>query len=155
MTCPLAGYRIDENGARIVAGLVALGTIFGLIFAASAARWIFPILALDFATRAFSRPRWSFLGKYAGWLLRSLKISPRLVDAGPKRFAARVGLLFTFTLTVLALLGLSSAVRIVGAVLLLCALLESLAGFCVGCQLWSAWYAVQERLGRSGKTELP
>jgi len=149
MTCPLAGYRIDENGARIVAGLVALGTIFGLIFAASAARWIFPILALDFATRAFSRPRWSFLGKYAGWLLRSLKISPRPVDARPKRFAARVGLLFTFTLTVLALLGLSSAVRI------LCALLESLAGFCVGCQLWSAWYAVQERLGRPGKTELP
>jgi len=146
MTCPLAGYRIDENSARIVAGLVALGTILGLYFAGSAARWIFPLLALDFATRALSRPRWSFLGRYAGWLLRSLKISPRLVDAGPKRFAARVGLIFTLALTVLAFLGLSSAVRTVGAILLLCALLESLAGFCVGCQLWSAWYAVQEQV---------
>lgn len=155
MTCPLAGYRIDENGARIVAGLVALATIFSLIFATSAAQWIFPMLALDFATRAFSRPRWSFLGKYAGWVLRSLGRSPRLVDAGPKRFAARVGLVFTLALSVLALLGLSSTVQIVGAVLLACALLESLAGFCVGCQLWSAWYALQERLGRSGKTELP
>jgi len=108
MTCPLAGYRIDENSARIVAGLVALGTILGLYFAGSAARWIFPLLALD--------------------------------------FAARVGLIFTLALTVLAFLGLSSAVRTVGAILLLCALLESLAGFCVGCQLWSAWYAVQEQV---------
>lgn len=153
MPCPLAGYRIDENGARIVAGIVSLGTIAGLLLPTPVALWIFAALAVDFALRAFSRPRWSPLARLAGQVLKLVGAAPRQVDAGPKRFAARIGLVFTVALTVLALASLGLAIKIVGAVLLVCALMESLAGFCLGCQLWTAWYAITDGLfgARSGR----
>lgn len=146
MPCPLAGYRIDENGARIVAGIVSLGVVAGVLLPTFSATWVFAFLALDFALRAFSRPRWSPLGRLSGLVLKLVGAAPRLVDAGPKRFAARIGLVFTVALTALSASSQGVAVEVVGAILLVCALLESLLGLCLGCQLWTAWYRITDSL---------
>jgi len=69
---------------------------------------------------------------------------PELRDAGPKRFAARVGLGFSAALLVLTNTGHRGATLAIAGILLFCAILESVLGFCVGCRVWSAWYAIRD-----------
>jgi hypothetical protein len=138
-----------------VAGFVVLATISGLLVPPLWARWIFLFLAHDFGFRAFSRPRWSILVRVSGIVLKGLGVAPRLVDAGPKRFAARVGLLFSIALVVLTHFDLRSATEIVAGILLACAALESFLGFCMGCCMWTLWYELPDRLvgNRTGSRE--
>lgn len=154
MVCPIAGYKIDEHGARIVAGFVLVSTLAALAVSSCTAVWIFAFLAQDFAFRALSRPRWSGLGRLAGVLLKTFGVAPRPVDAGAKRFAARLGLIFSLTLAVLSHLEARLATEIVATVLAVCAGLESILGYCLGCQMWTLWYTSLDRLrniGRAGR----
>lgn len=145
MSCPLAGYRIDEKAARVVAGFVVLLVLAALALPNPWSSGLFLFLVADFGVRAFSRPRWSPLGRIAGSILRGLGVAPELRDAGPKRFAARIGLGFSAVPPVLINSGLPGAATAVASVLLACASLESLLGLCVGCRAWSAWHAVRDR----------
>ncbi|HQF56458.1 MAG TPA: DUF4395 domain-containing protein [Fibrobacteria bacterium] len=142
MLCPLAGYKIDENGARVVAGFVVLATVSAWIASQPVAGLILLFLATDFGVRAFSRPRWSPLGRLASWFLRRVGVAPRWVDAGPKRFAARIGLGFAVALLGLSVFGAQGVYVAVSVVLGFCALLESALGFCVGCWFYTGWYTL-------------
>lgn len=142
MLCPLAGYKIDENGARVVAGFVVLLTLVALLVPQPLAGLILFFLVADFGARAFSRPRWSPLGRLSALILRSVGVVPGLVDAGPKRFAARIGLGFVVALLGLSVFGAHGAYVAVSVVLGLCALLESALGFCVGCLVYTGWYTM-------------
>lgn len=150
MPCPIAGYRIDENAARVVAVAVFFLVLLSLWLGGPWAAGGFAFLVLDFATRAFSRPGWSPLGRGAGALLKALGHKPRSVDAGPKRFAARIGLAFSLALLVLSALGALLPLRAVAAVLAGCAALEGFAGLCLGCQAWAMWWALRDRLSARG-----
>lgn len=146
MSCPIIGYSINERGARVVAGLVATLVAATLLLPETWARSVLLFLALDFGFRAFSRPRWSPLGRLGELALGWSGIAPRRVDAGPKRFAARIGL--GFVLGLLAATGYvaSGIVAIASGVLILFALLESVFGFCVGCRAWTLWYRLLDAL---------
>lgn len=142
MLCPLAGYKIDENGARVVAGFVVVLTLVALLTQWPFATLVLLFLILDFGARAFSRPRWSPLGRLSALLLRGARFAPRLVDAGPKRFAARIGLGFAVALLGFSVFGAQGAYVAVSVVLGICALLESVLGFCVGCWVYTGWYTL-------------
>jgi len=143
MQCPIAGYRIDERGARVVAGLVVALLLGAATAGPQPALAILLFLALDFGFRAFSRPRLSPLGHLAGLLLDALGVQKRLVDAGPKRFAARIGLGFSIALLVLVPAGLRTVALSLGSVFLICAALESFVGFCAGCWVWGLWWRLR------------
>lgn len=146
MICPLAGYLIDEKNARVVAAEVVI-LLLASLPAPAPARWaIWTFLALDFAARAFSRPSWSPLGRAGSLLLSMAGSTPRRVDAGPKRFAARIGLLFCLALVALDLAGASGARTGTAAALGACAFLESAFGVCVGCHMFTAWHALTGRI---------
>ena len=146
MTCPIAGYKIDENAARWVAGFVVVGVLVAVLGANFLRPWIIVFLAIDFGFRAFSRPKWSPLGRISGALLKSAGIPPKSVDAGPKRFAARIGLGFTAVLLLLGLVGSDLATRSVAGMLAACAFLEAAFGFCLGCRIYGLWYELRARL---------
>jgi len=146
LTCPIAGYRIDERAARLSAGFVVLLTIFAWSAPAYAGLMVFAFLACDFGVRAFSRPRWSVLGAASRWLLAKMEIAPRWVDAGPKRFAARIGMSFSLTFLVAGAFGWSGLQSAVILVLGGCAGLEAGLGLCLGCWMWTGWYELRARL---------
>lgn len=142
MPCPIIGYSINEKCTRFVAGLVALSVAATLFLPDAGARAILIFLVYDFGCRAFSKPRWSPLGRLGEAVLRGLKVAPVRMDAGPKRFAARIG--FVFVLALLAATGNASTgiVTVASGILILFALFESLLGLCVGCHAWSLWYRI-------------
>jgi len=145
MLCPLAGYPIDEKGARIVAGLTTLLVLALPFLSRNAQLALLALLIADFAARALSRPPLSLFSNLARRILVLVSAKPHKVDAGPKRFAARIGLGMLLAMLASALMGWQTALVALAAMLVLCAFLESALGFCVGCWIWSRYWQLRYR----------
>jgi hypothetical protein len=130
ITCPVSNEKLNENHARIVAALVFINTTIALL---TGAWWLLLIQGLDFTIRAANKREYSpfrFLAVQLGGLF---KVGYKATDVAPKRFAAGVGVVFSFTIAALLLFHQPIAAYGVGGVLLVCAFLESAFAFCVGC----------------------
>lgn len=131
-SCPIAPGRVDETAGRFGA-LLSLG----LILVAARRGWgaLALALAADFALRAAGRWNLSPVARTAGLLQRLAGLAPRPVNAGPKRFAAAVGCLFSLA-TGLALLAGARPLGVgLALILATCAALEAIFGFCLACRL--------------------
>jgi hypothetical protein len=127
--------RVNETAIRFIGGFVALLTIATI---ASNLLWIPLYLAIDFFFRAFTdiKPP---LGLLAKFITEKFQLKPKLTFAPPKKFAAAVGFVFSLTITILLLLNLKVTALITAGVLLICAILESAFGICVGCYVYD-WF---------------
>ncbi|WP_291271001.1 DUF4395 domain-containing protein [Geothrix sp.] len=137
-SCPIVPDLGDETAGRIAAGLS-----LGLLALAAAGSWVWMILALavDFALRATGRFAWSPVARLAGFLRRRAHLPARMINAGPKRFAAALGFLFSLGTGLAWLVGLRSLGHALAAILGLCAALEAFLGVCLACQIhpWLPW----------------
>lgn len=126
---------VNEIAARLVAGGVVLLT--GAILL-SGQEWLLLVLAYGFLARVASGPRFSPLGLLVTRLIEPrLPIAPRPTPGPPKRFAQAIGATLS-TAAVVAWLGFGSTVAAFAlvAMILVAASLESLVGFCLGCQIF-------------------
>ena len=136
--CPISGDSRNERVARIVAALVVGIVVAAALLGAPWAWVILLLLAVDFAVRGFGSPRRSPLATLARGLAHALRLSPKPVDAAPKKFAARIGVFFSALSGLLFVAGIPAAALLVAAILVLCATLEAGLGYCVGCELYAA-----------------
>ncbi len=140
-SCPISGGQRDNTTVRVVAGFVALITAAALLsaFAASAqtAAIITGALAIDFIIRAFIRPKYSPLAALARGTVSGFNLPKKMVDSAPKIFAARIGVLFSAVATLLYAANLLIPGTVVLVILLICAVLESAFGFCLGCWMYA------------------
>lgn len=125
---------VDEVSARLVAGgALAIAGAFVLTGWA----WLVVVLAYGFVARVLAGPRLSPLGLIVTRVLRpGLPIAPRPVPGPPKRFAQGIGATLSTLALVLTLVGAGTGARVVAALIVGAAALESLAGFCVGCAVF-------------------
>ena len=123
---------VNEVAARMVAGMVAVLSL-AIIFTDQS--WLMFVLAYGFLARVATGPTLSPMGLLATRLLVPMVGNPqRLVPGPPKRFAQSVGVVFSITALVLYfVVGATLAAKGVLGVLVLFAVLESVAGFCAGC----------------------
>lgn len=131
--CPITDKRIDERVAR-VNGLIT----FALTTAFVVFQWWVPMafLMIDFAIRGLIDSKYSVLCWVSKYLVSQIPGKPKLINAGPKIFAAQVGLvLSTLTLALFAM-NFSFAFIAVASMLGFFSLLEGAFGFCVACQLY-------------------
>ena len=132
--CPVSLELIDERCVRTNSFLV-LSTALLFVFTGHPA-WAL-LLAGDFALKVFS-PRYSPFTLLARKTLACFRVAPSPVDAGPKRFAARLGLAMTLAVSLAVLGGEPVIARVLAAFLAAFATLEGAFGFCVGCLLYRA-----------------
>jgi hypothetical protein len=133
-TVPSFPNPVDEISARLVAGgVVLLATSYVLT-----GWWpLVAVLAYGFVARVVNGPRFSPLGLVVTrWLRPRLPVAPRPVPGPPKRFAQGMGAALSSLALVLALLGAAPGARVVVALVVVAAALESLAGFCIGCAVF-------------------
>ncbi len=103
-------------------------------FAITGVAWILIPLTYGFLARVATGPALSPLGLLATKVITPrINVQHRLVAGPPKRFAQFIGLLFSSTASVLWLLDLGTAARIVAAMLAAAAFLESAFALCLGC----------------------
>ncbi len=133
-TCPVSAERVNENVVRtIAAAVIVLAGISVLLH-----NYVLLLfLAADFALRAFTPGNWSLLRMLAVQLVRRFRLAARPVDAAPKRFAAGVGFVFALTAAATLFFGWDIAAYTIISVLAVCALLEAVFAFCVGCVVYS------------------
>lgn len=137
LTCPISAETRDARVVRTVAALVAILSVAALAIGAPFSAWIMSALAIDFSVRAFGTPRFSALAWIGRFVVAALALEPKLVDAAPKRFAAGIGVLFASASSLLAVLGADLAAGSLIAVLSICATLEAVLGYCVGCRVYA------------------
>lgn len=87
--CPISDRKINERVARINAAF----TVFLLIlFGLTGSVFLILFLAFDFLLRATSYSKFSLVGISPRNIVRYLPFDIHLINAGPKIFAARIGL---------------------------------------------------------------
>ena len=129
--------QLNEKVIRLNAFFTLLLASIGLIYNNV---WIFLFLLTDFSMRGFSSKTspLSLLSKSISKLLR-LTFNP--VYAPPKKFAAKVGVVFSGIIILLHVSSMDILFVIVCSVLIVCAFLEAFLKICVGCYVFD-WIVV-------------
>lgn len=127
---------VNEVSARLVAGGVVLMGLAAIVFDA---QWILVPLAYGFVARALTGPTLSPLGQLVTRVVTPrLGVEPKYVPGPPKRFAQGIGVAFSGTALVLAY-GFDAfpAAKVVLALLVVAATLESVFALCLGCKAFA------------------
>jgi len=114
---------------------VATGAVvMSVAYVVTGAAWLLVPLTYGFLARVTTGPAFSPLGLVATKVITPrINVKHRFVAGPPKRFAQFVGFLFSATASVLWLLDLGTASRVVAAALAAAAFLEAAFALCLGC----------------------
>jgi hypothetical protein len=126
---------INENAARVVAGVVAITALIALLIPA---HWLAVPLAYGFWARVLTGPRLSPLGRLASRVIAPRLGPPKEVSGPPKRFAQGMGAAITTAAVVALALGANGVVAALLTLVAIAAALESVLAFCIGCKLFGA-----------------
>ena len=137
--CPISEERVGETAVRLVAAQVLLLTIAAF---ATSSPLVPAVLLADFGLRAFFSGRLSPLKAIAAAGVGFFRLSNKPVNAAPKVFAARIGFLMSAAILLSEIAGAGWLAQSLLVVLALCAGLESIFSFCVGCVVYTFWVRV-------------
>jgi hypothetical protein len=118
---------------------VATGAVLmSVLFVVTGNPWVLVPLTYGFIARVLTGPLLSPLGRIATEVITPrIKRDHVLVAGPPKRFAQGIGAVFSIAGSLLWILDLQIASRVVIAMLAAAASLEAFAGFCLGCAIFS------------------
>jgi hypothetical protein len=141
--CPFSLKTVNQSVVRVTAFLTVVLLLTGLFHTL---QWVALLLCIDFFIRGFTNLPISPLRRAARALAKILRLKPKMVNAGPKIFAAKVGFIATAIITLLSFTGLTAAAQILAGILILMAGLETLLGICVGCHIYSLMQTIKKAL---------
>jgi hypothetical protein len=138
IVCPISNEKVDEQVTR-------LNALIGIVFVASGFAFdsslFLVILTADFFIRAFTKLKYSPISYASYRLANTFNLDRKDTDKAPKVFAARLGFVMSFLITLLFVAGLNTAALAVGGVLVFFASLEFALALCMGCILYT--YAIR------------
>jgi hypothetical protein len=142
LQCPVDRVMINENKVRIIAFFVLWA---GIGYLLSGNIFIPVFLMADFFLRMFNLGSYSLLALIASYFVVWFNLKNKPVDRAPKRFAASVGFIFVVLISITALLHWTILSVSLAIILVLFASLESLAGFCAGCYVYTILHNINGR----------
>jgi hypothetical protein len=135
IVCPVSDSKTDENVTRIAAVITATITVAALV---ANSYIILFLLAADFAVRSFTPGTGSLLKILSGQIAGMFNIrNKKHTDAAPKKFAALLGMTFSLLAGLFLVVQLPVAALITASILVFCAFLEGIFGYCLGCLVYS------------------
>lgn len=135
--CPISTNKIDEHIARLNATFTVL-LITALILTNNIL--IATFLLVDFTLRGTENSKYSILSIFSKFIINLLGLKKKPVNSGPKVFAARIGIVFSFLVVLFSILNLQTAALAFASIFGVCAFLESALGFCVACRIYPFVY---------------
>ena len=135
--CPISFQQVNERAAQINAALAILSIVF---FFFTPYKGIILLLAIDFFIRGFLNPSYSFYSAISKTILRIFKIKPLMVNAGPKIFAAKIGLILCCLIAASYLLNFQGISLIMGSFFAFFAALEAVFRLCIACKIYPFIY---------------
>lgn len=134
LSCPVDFVTVNENKVRLIALQIFILSIALLI----SQHWsLIILLTVDFFLRSFDLNKFSPLAAISAGIIRLFSIGVKPINQGPKRFAARIGLIFSIAMLISYSVGYPTAVTGLAAVLVIFSFLESFLSFCAGCYVYT------------------
>ncbi|MDD3080140.1 MAG: DUF4395 domain-containing protein [Paludibacter sp.] len=140
--CPISNKKTDENVARLTA-FFTVGLLIVFVVTQNVVPAIF--LLADFILRGAGLALYSPLAFLSRSLLKILKFEKKTINAGPKIFAARIGVVFSAGIMLFSSIGFLDVALGITVVFGICAFLEAVFGFCVACQVYPFVYKLTNR----------
>ena len=135
--CPISDKKINERVARINGAF----TVLLLILFGFTGQWFIPaFLAVDFFMRSGNLSRFSPVGYSSRNIVKLLSLEELLINAGPKIFAARIGLVISSVILVASVTGMNLTASAFAAVLGIFSFMEAAFGICVACKIYPLMY---------------
>jgi len=132
-SCPISQKRIDSNLVRVISFLVV---VFTLLFSMTQMLPFILVVLFDITMRVMRREAYSPFIYLSQFILSRWKVEPHYTDESPKRFALYLGFAMAASITLLAFAGLMKLAVVVALIMVICAFLEVLFDFCIGCKLY-------------------
>ena len=131
--CPITQERVDEKVIRINAFFV-----FSLIvaYAISGFNLLMYIVLVDFAIRVFLGVKNSPVCKTIKYGLHISGANQDLINAGPKKLASKVGLIFSVLIVLFQTFDMEIAKNIVLYMFIAATFLEVFFKFCLVCKMY-------------------
>lgn len=149
IVCPVSVRKTDENVTRIAAVLTVIVTVAALL---ANSYLILFLLAADFAVRSFTPGTGSLLKILSCHIAGMLYIrNKKDTDAAPKKFAALLGMTFSLLAGLFLVVQLPVAALITASILVFCAFLEGIFGYCLGCLVYSVLTASENKQHNKSK----
>jgi hypothetical protein len=131
--CPISDRKVDTAVVRTHA---LINTAIILVFLFTQNIFLALFLLADFLVRVANFPKLSLTGIAARTLAPYLPIKSKTENAGPKLFAARIGLLFAIIIALSVAFGNIPFALTAAGVLAFFSLLEGAFGICVACLIY-------------------
>lgn len=131
--CPISSKQINENISRMNA---LFTVVFSFAYFITSSNIILGIIFLDFLLRNLFEGRFNPIILVNRYITESVLLKINLINAGPKIFAARIGLILSGISLILSLFTLEHAVLVPVVILGFFSFLEGVFGICVACKLY-------------------
>jgi hypothetical protein len=102
--------------------------------------WLSLFLLVDFFLRGFTELQ-SPMTLLSKSIVKLLQLAPILVYAPPKKFAAKVGFIFSGLIVIFTFLQWEIFTLVISIILIFCAFLEAFLKICVGCYVYN-WFII-------------
>ena len=135
--CPISDKKINENIARSNASLTVL---LLSIYLLTSNIFLIVFLLIDFLLRGLELSQYSLLAIISKKMNQILSINPKPINAGPKIFAARIGVFFSLSILLSSAVGLNALAFSLVGIFGICAFLEASIGFCLACEIYPFVY---------------
>ncbi len=144
-SCPISSVRVDSHLVRAISLQVALTTLILMI---TQFKFLALFLLLDFSLRALRLSNLSLFSLFGNRMLKYYSLEPKYCDESPKRFALYLGLFVSFFIALFFFAGMTKLAILISFILLICALLETLFDFCIGCKIYYVIQIVKFKLSK-------
>jgi len=135
--CPVTDRTINEKIARLNALFILL-ILFGFILTQNVLFVVF--LIFDFYFRATDYSKLSLIAGISKKVAKIFALNKVIINAGPKIFAARVGMVLSALIVLSFLINFKWMAMGLTAILGVFSFLESFLGLCVACMLYPYIY---------------
>lgn len=132
-SCPIAFRTIDNTVSRLNSMSIGLLLIAYLL---TLQQWILLLIIYDFTVRLYGNKNYSLIQKLSLTIQKRLMLKHDPIDAGAKRVAAMMGLGMGILLFFLSFTEVELLLYIIAAFFLICASMEFLISFCLGCEVY-------------------
>jgi hypothetical protein len=135
--CPISEKKVNERAARVNATFTFL-LVAGFLFTQNI--FFIAFLAFDFFLRTTDRAKYSLVAISSKNIIRYLRVKELMINAGPKIFAARIGLIFSSLIIISYVLNAKILALVIAGILALFSFLEAAFGLCVACEIYPYVY---------------
>ncbi len=133
-SCPISTDRVNSKLTKIYS--IFTFSIISIFLFTPFKEVIF-ISVLDFMIRIFLGVKYSPICTIIKFGLKTGNVPVHLVNAGPKKFAAKVGLLFTVIISIGVILNITTLSLIAGGIAFIAIGAEVFFDYCLACNIYS------------------